>query len=149
MAIPCQPPKRHRQPPNCDRPYNLPRCAPGSLHGTARLACVLAFAVCAAVAAAAERRLIEAEEFDGLKRYPYHVEDASGWYARESNCRHYGAPGKGYHAQIHEGATEPATTKNLPNPLPPGRYMPVTGNQPRRRPNTTCSTMPRKKGGSE
>jgi len=76
----------------------------------------------AATAQQVDRRLIEVEEFDGLKRYPYHRENADGWYARESNCRYYGAPGKGYHAQIHEGAKHTAAGKQLTRPLPAGKY---------------------------
>ncbi|MCM8769517.1 MAG: hypothetical protein NC911_07620 [Candidatus Omnitrophica bacterium] len=71
---------------------------------------------------ATDRRLVEVEEFDGLVRYPYHRENAPGWYARESNCRFYGAPGKGYHAQIHEKATQQEIKKTLSPALEPGQY---------------------------
>ncbi|HNS48331.1 MAG TPA: sugar-binding protein [bacterium] len=79
----------------------------------------------------ADRRVIEAEEFDGLVRYPYHKEDARGWYARESTCRSYGAVGRGYHAQIHENAVDPVASKRLARPLPAGKYrvfLRVAGN---------------------
>ncbi len=76
---------------------------------------------------AAERRLLEPEEFvqDGkpLKRYPYFKEDAVGWYARETNCRSLGGPGKGYSAAIHEGATRRVVKAPLDRPLPPGKYQ--------------------------
>ena len=72
---------------------------------------------------AAERRTIEAEEFQGLKRYPYFRDHESGWYALEGTCRHYGAPGKGYFAMIHEGATSRIATKMLTKPLPTGEYQ--------------------------
>ena len=71
---------------------------------------------------AAERRLIEAEEFDGLVRYPYNNQNAQGWYARESNCRILGASGKGYHAQIHSSATSLTAQKKLSPALQPGKY---------------------------
>jgi hypothetical protein len=71
---------------------------------------------------AAERRLIEAEEFDGLIRYPYHNHDAQGWYARESNCRRLGAPGKGYQAQIHSHAAGLTAQKTISPALQPGKY---------------------------
>ncbi|HPP12828.1 MAG TPA: hypothetical protein PKW42_08865, partial [bacterium] len=80
---------------------------------------------------AAERRILEVEEFEGLVRYPYHWNEAPGWYARESNCRFYGAPGKGYHAQIHEKAKFREITRALQPPLPAGRYkvfLRATGN---------------------
>lgn len=71
---------------------------------------------------AAVRLIIEAEEFNGLARYPYHKENAAGWYARESNCRHYGAPGRGWHAQVHASAQNLVAQKQLPQSLPPGKY---------------------------
>ena len=40
------------------------------------------------------RLYIEAEECEGLLRYPYDNEKCNTWYAREANCRGYGAPGK-------------------------------------------------------
>ncbi|MBL7043993.1 MAG: hypothetical protein ISR77_35525 [Pirellulaceae bacterium] len=75
----------------------------------------------------AERRLLEPEEFvqDGkpLKRCPYFKEDATEWYARETNCRSLGGPGKGYSAAIHEGATQRIINAPLQRPLPPGKYQ--------------------------
>ncbi len=71
----------------------------------------------------AERRTIEAEEFQGLKRYPYFRDREPGWYALEGTCRSYGAPGKGYFAMIHEGAKNRVATKTLTKPLPAGEYQ--------------------------
>ena len=72
---------------------------------------------------AAERRVIEAEEFEGLRRYPYFRDREPGWYALEGTCRSYGAPGKGTFAMVHEGATNRVATKTLAKPIPPGEYQ--------------------------
>jgi len=71
---------------------------------------------------AAVRRYIEAEACDGLLRYPYHNEAAPGWYAREANCRAYGAPGRTYCAAIHENAKRRDMTQTLASPIPAGKY---------------------------
>jgi hypothetical protein len=86
-------------------------------------ALVLCFA--GQASAAALRLYVEAEDCDGLQRYPYDNEAAAGWYARESSCRAYGAPGRSYHAAIHEtSAPDRRTmTQALPAPLPPGKYQ--------------------------
>jgi len=83
---------------------------------------ILVLLVLAGTTFSAERRLLEVEEFTGLVRYPYHYEKATGWYARESNCRFYGAPGKGYHAQIHENARFLKISTALHPELPAGQY---------------------------
>jgi hypothetical protein len=73
---------------------------------------------------AATRLFLEAEEFDGLLRYPDDRPDLKQWYAREATCRYYGAPGKGAIAAVHETANTDArtATKSLPQPIPAGRY---------------------------
>lgn len=67
---------------------------------------------------------IEAEDGEGLLRYPYHNEDARGWYASEADCRFYGAPGKTYCAAIHESSAPESRTLSIPlqTPLPPGKW---------------------------
>lgn len=86
------------------------------------MAALLGPSLCAAVVLKAPLRLyVEAEECEGLQRYPYDVEDASGWYAREASNR-AGAPGRGYLAAIHETATNRVMVRKLVTPLPPGRY---------------------------
>ncbi|MGD8238373.1 MAG: hypothetical protein PVH68_07475, partial [Armatimonadota bacterium] len=78
----------------------------------------------AAAQEAAVRVYIEAEDCDGLLRYPYDNEDAQGWYARISTCRAYGAPGRTCHAAIHENASPEGRTMSLrlARPLRPGTY---------------------------
>ena len=79
--------------------------------------------VLATPALAAERRLIEAEDFDGLKLHPPYQEDAPGWYAMFASCRYFGAPGRGLVAMIHDTAKNRVSTKKLDNPLPAGEYQ--------------------------
>lgn len=69
-------------------------------------------------------RFIEAEDCDGLLRYPYDNEEAKGWYGREANCRGYGAPGRTYCAAIHENAPEDSRSmsQGMTPPLPAGKY---------------------------
>jgi len=69
-------------------------------------------------------RFIEAEDCDGLLRYPYDNEELKGWYGREANCRGYGAPGRTYCAAIHENAPQNRRTmaQDLAPPLPAGKY---------------------------
>jgi hypothetical protein len=54
---------------------------------------LLVLALASSHACGAERRLLEAEDFEGgtLPCTPYFREDAKGWYAREAICRAYGA----------------------------------------------------------
>jgi len=82
----------------------------------------------------AYRLLVEAEQFDGLVFAPCDRPELSQWYAREANCRHFGAPGQGCAAAIHETAPPQARTigKRLKSPIPPGKYkaaIRVTGTQ--------------------
>ena len=70
------------------------------------------------------RQYVEAEDCEGLRRYPYHNEDAKGWFAREANVRVYGAPGRSWCAMINEASVPAQRTMKqvLPQPLPPGKY---------------------------
>lgn len=65
---------------------------------------------------------IEGEDFDNLSNFPCYNLEEQGWYARETSCRHYGSPGEGYSACIHENAKNFKMVKILSNPLPPGQY---------------------------
>jgi len=69
------------------------------------------------------RLYVEAEDCDGLQRFPYHNEDAPGWYAREANVRGYGAPGRSYFAAIHDSATQKTMAQRLAAPIPAGQYQ--------------------------
>ncbi len=84
----------------------------------------LAYTCPAQAAGAIVRMFVEAEDSDGLLRYPYDNEAVPGWYARISNCRSYGAPGRACHAAIHENSPADRRTisQRLPRPLPPGAY---------------------------
>jgi hypothetical protein len=87
-------------------------------------AAVALAAVLTGGAALAARHYVEAEDCAGLQRYPYHNDTAPGWYAREANCRGYGAPGRAYCAAIHETAPAGgrAMTQKLGAPIPAGTY---------------------------
>jgi len=87
-------------------------------------ATALAYTCPARAARAIVRMFVEAEDCDGLLRYPYDNEAVPGWYARISNCRSYGAPGRACHAAIHENSPADRRTisQRLPRPLPPGAY---------------------------
>lgn len=76
----------------------------------------------AVAAQAAERRLLQPEDWIQSTRIPYMNEAATGWYAMEANCRAYGAPGGGYCVVIHENATNHTISTKLDKPLPPGKY---------------------------
>lgn len=71
------------------------------------------------------RILVEAEDFEGgLPYYPYHNEALGKWYAREANCRSYGAPGRGVCAAVHENVNPEARTISytFKRPLREGNY---------------------------
>ncbi|MBM4036870.1 MAG: hypothetical protein FJ290_00010 [Planctomycetes bacterium] len=72
----------------------------------------------------AHRWVIEAEHFVGLVLYPFDNPGLGRWYAREANCRAYGAPGRGAIAAVHDTAPPAARTisKSLAPPIPPGKY---------------------------
>ena len=90
----------------------------------ARASLLLALLLAVPYTASAEplRIYVEAEDCDGLQRYPYHNEDAEGWYAREANVRVYGAPGRSYFAAVHENAARKTMGQQLARPIPPGKY---------------------------
>lgn len=82
---------------------------------------------------AATRVFIEAEDFDGLLRYPDDRPELRRWYAREATCRSYGAPGRAYIAAVHGTANTDGRTarKALDPPLAAGDYrvfLRVAGN---------------------
>jgi hypothetical protein len=93
----------------------------------ARFPRVAAFGAAILIALASQARAaplrlyLEAEDCDGLLRYPYDHEAAPGWYAREASNR-AGDPGRGWMAALHETAANRTMTRTLDAPLPPGRY---------------------------
>jgi len=70
------------------------------------------------------RLYIEAEDCERLPAYPYHNEDATGWYARNASCR-LGAPGRAWCAAIHSNTVADQRTMSikLKKPLPAGKYQ--------------------------
>ncbi|HOL65868.1 MAG TPA: sugar-binding protein [bacterium] len=72
-------------------------------------------------ASGAVRWLIEAEEFDGLVRYPRWASEEPGWYALE--CSSYVRDAsRQFLACCHDHGKEPVMGKKLPQPLPAGLY---------------------------
>ncbi|MDA1137467.1 MAG: hypothetical protein O3B01_02695 [Planctomycetota bacterium] len=73
----------------------------------------------------AHRLLLEAEDFGNMICYPDDRPELKKWYAREATCRHYGAPGRGTIAAIHDRAntSDRTTTLDLTkSPIPAGSY---------------------------
>jgi len=68
--------------------------------------------------------MFEAERLGQLILCPFDNPGLKRWYARESNCRYYGAPGQAIHAAIHDTAPVDDRTieRTLADPIPPGRY---------------------------
>ena len=89
--------------------------------GPALLLIAAALVIVSPAQAGPYRFYLEAEDCDGIQRYPYDNEGASGWYAREATTRGL-AGSRGYMAAIHETASDCGMSKALDQPIPAGKY---------------------------